>query len=300
MRHSIAFWLVGLIAIAATTDTAAEELARVPSALVTIIDSVNVAAPQGGLVLEVPIREGKFVKSGDTLAKIDDREVMLRIAQAEVNLQQAMNDANSDVATRIAQNKYGVAMKELQRAERINSELPTTVSEAEVLLLRLSRDQSALEMEMAKEKQTSLGLTADLRRAELEQAKLERDRLHLRSPIGGMIVKVEHRVGEWVDAGKPVARVVRVDRLRAEGFLRLEEASADLIGREATITVGIAGKRSQTIKGEVVFVNPEANAVNGEVQVWAEFPNEDLALRPGLRGTLTIHEERAAESGKQR
>ncbi len=274
------------------------ELPRMGSALVTIIDSVEVAAAQGGIVVEVPVRAGDFVKQGATLVRTDDRDDQIKTSLAKLALEQAERDAANDVALRIARNKHEVAVKELQRAELLNSRLPTSVTEAEIVILKLTRDQTKLEIEQAEKSLASLRLTTDMRRKELEQAQIKQELHQVRSPQAGMVARVDHRTGEWVDTGKTVVRLVRVDRLRAEGFLPISIASTSLIGRAAELTVKMKGSAPVTVKGEVVFVNPEANAVNGEVQVWAEFPNADLALRPGLRGTVTILEERVRRVNK--
>jgi macrolide-specific efflux system membrane fusion protein len=106
--------------------------------------------------------------------------------------------------------------------------------------------------------------------------------------------------GEWVPAGKAVVRVLRVDRLRVEGFVQSKKATGDLVERRVTLTVDLGGKAASEFEGIVVFVSPEVNPVNGQVRVWAEVENKKLLLRPGLRGNLTIHPETAQTAKRER
>jgi len=115
-----------------------------------------------------------------------------------------------------------------------------------------------------------------------------------------MVVQVNLHRGEWVPAGKTVIRVLRVDRLRVEGFVQTRDLPGDLSGRRATLLVDLPGRAGAEFDGAVVFVSPEVNPVNGQVRVWAEVENPKLQMMPGLRGTLTIHPETAQTARRER
>ena len=287
MSRSNVTRVVATICLSRTLGGWAAELVEVPSAPITIIDSVDVAAANSGVLTSAPIREGQLVSQGQELARVDDRMAALKAVQAEVNLQLANEEAGNDVAYRLSKKTHQVAVGELARAKKMNQNIPGSVSEAEVILLQLAVDKAELEMENAQHKYKILRLTAKLREADLQLAEHERDRYAIQSPLNGMVIRLDRRAGEWVESGTVLARLVRVDRLRAEGFVKAELTTQGLIGREVTMKVGDPLRQ---VAGEVVFVNPEANPVTGVVSVWAEFPNSDLTLRPGLRGTMVIHD----------
>jgi macrolide-specific efflux system membrane fusion protein len=172
------------------------------------------------------------------------------------------------------------------------------VSDTEIDRLRLAADKAELEIEQALHEQETARLTSRLKEIEMDLAKQSVDRRLLTSPISGMVVQVNLHQGEWVQPGKTVVRVLRVDRLRVEGFIAAEQLSGDLVGRRATLTVDLPGRAGAAFEGAVVFVSPEINPVNQQVRVWAEVENRQLLLRPGLRGNLTIHSE-AAQTAKR-
>ncbi len=88
--------------------------------------------------------------------------------------------------------------------------------------------------------------------------------------------------------GDTVVRIVRLDKLRAEGFLPAKHASLDLVGSKVRLKVASADSKPMEFAGHIVFVNPEIDPLNSQVRVWAEVENPDLKLRPGMQATLTI------------
>jgi macrolide-specific efflux system membrane fusion protein len=126
-----------------------------------------------------------------------------------------------------------------------------------------------------------------LQQNELDAARLRLQQHQLRAPFAGIVVLVRGRIGEWVEVGVPVLRLVAVDKLRAEGFLQVGQATADLVGRPVQIEFGSAAKRVQ-VTGILRFVSPEMDPVTKQVRIWAEVPNADGLLCPGQQGTLEI------------
>ena len=88
--------------------------------------------------------------------------------------------------------------------------------------------------------------------------------------------------------GEQIFRIVRTDRLRAEGFVQASDVVEDLRGRPVSVVPDLQSKVVQPFTGKIVFVSPEIDPVNGQVRVWAEVENPNGHLRPGLRATMTI------------
>ena len=220
--------------------------------------------------------------------------------RAKVEFEIARKQAKNDLKIRLARKSTEVARTELKRAIESVEKYKKSVSETEIDRLRLSAERSELEIDQALHEQEAAQLTSRLKEIEMELAKQAVDRRALVSPIAGMVVQVNLHQGEWVPAGKAVVRVLRVDRLRVEGFVQSKKATGDLVERRVTLTVDLGGKAASEFEGIVVFVSPEVNPVNGQVRVWAEVENKKLLLRPGLRGNLTIHPETAQTAKRER
>jgi multidrug efflux pump subunit AcrA (membrane-fusion protein) len=109
------------------------------------------------------------------------------------------------------------------------------------------------------------------------------------APVSGVVVDLYRHVGEWVKPGDPVLRILRIDRLKVEGYLNAAEHGSEVSGRLVTVTATLPGGRTEQFHGKIVFVSPEVEAVKKDFRVVAEVVNRDMLLRPGLDATLTIH-----------
>jgi macrolide-specific efflux system membrane fusion protein len=101
-------------------------------------------------------------------------------------------------------------------------------------------------------------------------------------------VQVHHRRGEWVQPGEKVLRILRLDRLRAEGFVDARNLERELLDAPVKVRVSLPGQPEAEFSGRVVFVSPEIDPVNSQVRIWADIENPKLELRPGLRAAMTI------------
>jgi len=239
-----------------------------------------------------------MLEVGAVVARIEDAEVRLTHERARTEFEIARKQAGNDLKVRLARKSTDVARTELKRALESVEKYKKSVSDTEIDRLRLAAEKAELEIEQALHDQETARLTSRLKEIEMELARQAVDRRTLTSPISGMVVQVNLHQGEWVQPGKTAVRVLRVDRLRVEGFVAAELLSGDLVGRRAALTVDLPGKAGAVFEGAVVFVSPEINPVNQQVRVWAEVENRQLLLRPGLRGTLTIHPD-AAQTAKR-
>ena len=79
-----------------------------------------------------------------------------------------------------------------------------------------------------------------------------------------------------------------MDRLRVEGFLAAQQATAKLVGQPAVVSVKFGADETLDVAGEVTFVSPEIHPVNGMVRVWVDIANGEMNLRPGLQATIKI------------
>ena len=105
--------------------------------------------------------------------------------------------------------------------------------------------------------------------------------------MSGLVTEVKRHKGEWVEPGQSIVRILRLDRLRAEGLASAELLGCDLHGRPVALKVEQEGKPVE-FTGKVVFVSPEIDPVNGQVRVWAEIDNKDGKLRPGQPVKMVI------------
>ena len=260
----------------------------IDAALLTVADQAEVAARDAGLVAEVLVREGQIVKAGDLLARLDDADARLGHIKAALEVQRAKKLASNDIKLRSAQRELEFVKAESQRAAAAETRLPGSVSDAERDRLRVNTQRAALEVEQAEFELDAAKLAVSLIENELRIAEEKLQRRRISTPISGIVVAVSKRLGEWVEPGQVVVRVLSIDKLRVEFFLKAEQATPDLVSKTVRFSLPNAVANGPQFTGKVAFVSPEVDPLNGQVRVWAEIDNRDGRLRPGLSGALTI------------
>ncbi len=270
---------------------------KITKAMIKIVESVDVPVERAGVVTELNVREGQIIKKGQVVGQIDDATYQIRLAKAKVELEIAQRRTKDSTLVEFAKKTAEVSQAELKRAKNANQSVELAVSDTEMDRLALVVAKSKLEIEKAQIDFDVAQLTEKLQSVEIEDNQNEIAKHQIKSPIDGLVVKVDKAKGEWADPGERAFRMVRINRLRIEGKIRVDLA-VGLKNREVKIQVELPNKKSITRTGKVVFVSPEANPVSRTVPVWVEFDNSDSALWPGLQGTIIIPANESAVPGK--
>ena len=265
-----------------------------------------------------------------TQAKVEEARTAVAEAEAasekaRFELEIAKKKADSNIAVRYAVKAAKLADAEWQRAIGARKEFRDSVSQNEIEHLQLASEKAHLDVEQSEQdaqtaglsrqvKQsdvTALGLPVKRRELELKQAEdgaqiasitqhlrehdvavaqRELERRAIKSPLAGVVVQILRHKGEWVVPGDKVVRVLRIDRLRVEGFIAARDLHRSLHGAPAMVTVTLPNQQPVEVRGKVVFVSPEIDIVNQQVLVWAEIENAgpQFVLRPGMKATLAI------------
>jgi multidrug efflux pump subunit AcrA (membrane-fusion protein) len=259
----------------------------VEGAILKTIESTAVAAQVSGVLQSLNVREGSRVHQGEELARIRDVTVRLQLERTQTALEVARKKQDSDIDEQIANKNREVAFNEHQRALDANAQVRNVYPPSEMDRLKLVLDRSMLEERRAAYLREIAKLESSLAEVEVQQSQELLLRHRIIAPCAGMVVAVEKRVGEWVEPGTVVVKIVEIDRLRVEGFVNAADTNPSWIGSKASVRVEIAGNTYET-DGELVFISPDANPVNGQVRVFIEVDNRDQKLRPGLRPTVHL------------
>ena len=259
---------------------------------VTIVEEAQISARDAGMLVSIEMRHGGVVEKGMKLAQIDDAAAVAQKRGAALELLVAKAEAENDVEIHEAQAQAEVAAAEVVESEWVNRKQKGAVPETQLRRKRLLRERARLRVDVARLNHRVAGLTADVRGAQVDLAQLQVDRRVVSSPIDGRVEQVYKQVGEWVSIGDPIMRVVRLDRLRVEGFLDASEYSPDQVdGRPVVVEVTLERGRRERFTGRIEFVSELVEA--GEFRIWAEVDNRRTPgghwlLRPGLEAQMAI------------
>jgi multidrug efflux pump subunit AcrA (membrane-fusion protein) len=282
--------LVLVLAIACPAAVRSAPAVEVSAMVLKLVETIEVPAEETGVLADLRVAEGQIIRPGELLAQIGDTDARLALERAKIEYAVAQSNARDDVNVRFAKKAAEVAKAELQRSIDSINKYPKSISASEMDRLRLVVEKSDLEVEQARHEFDLANFTAKIKANDLQAAEDKLAHHRITALSAGIVAQVHRHRGEWVRPGDPVLRVLRLDRLRAEGFLRAQDVTPDLLGRSVKLAIDVTGEAAQVVEGKISFVDPEIDPVNSQVRVWVDVPNSDLKLRPGMRAKMTLGE----------
>jgi len=310
------------VPLAVTAQQSAAPIGSAPQSNIVVLENclislvgkngeADVPAEEAGVLREICVEEGEQVTVGKPqdpttqpptpaepptlLAQIDDIRAQLQLKVAAANLNTAITKANNMTAINYAKRSSEVAAAEWNQAKDANEGYPGTITEAEMKRLLLTWHKTLAEIDQAEMNKKIAEDEAKVSVAEQAAAEEGVKRRKITSPLDGVVVKVYGHEGEWVQPGDAVVHVIRLDRLRIEGFLKMSQwAPAEVDKKPVTVSVELERDRRETFQGRVIFANPMFES-GGEYQVWAEIDNRrdpttgKWMLGPGLMASMMIH-----------
>jgi multidrug efflux pump subunit AcrA (membrane-fusion protein) len=290
---SISTVLLGLLcAVAAQPGGSLPSSATLKDCVVSLEEEAEISAQEPGVLLKLPVQEGQQVKKGELLAVVDDLLALRDQDVAKYKLDVAAEQAKSMINVDYAVAAAGVAESVCLGDDFANGKVRDAVPKAVVLQHKLEHRAAVLSIDKAKMELRIAGLQSKVSEAELAAATEKVEHRRIKSPLAGQIQKINHHVGEWVQPGESLMHIVQVNQLRVQGTLKISEFAPDeVMGRPVTISVVFARGRTETFKGEIVFVDPMVEA-DGQYLVRALIKNRDESgqwlLRPGMDAEMTI------------
>jgi RND family efflux transporter MFP subunit len=285
-------------------------------------ESSDVAPPAAGRVIETPVDAGAFVKEGQLLAKLEDRDAQLRLQaalaseqQAEASLRQAESrigltqggkfDANNvpEVLSAKASYDSSVAQAKMSEADaqRYESLIKTgdvsqsaydkARTQADTARQQTNSSRQLYEASLNSARQNFQGVInaqASLAGAQAQTsiARKAVDDTIIKAPFTGYISARPIAVGQYVALTSKIATLVRVTPLKLQ--LQVQESNAPQLKIDADVEASVPGYPGRTFRGTVTSINPTVDANSRTVSVEAKFTNQDLALKPGMFATARI------------
>ena len=224
----------------------------------------DIAAREPGAVAVVLVNEGDSVKAGEVLAKLDDRRIKSRLAEAKAALQ----SATSLVAQRAAERARASKDLDMKRALRERNAVSVSdLLDAEKVLTVADAQQRVAE-DGVREAQSRV-----------EFLTVQKADLTVVAPFAGVVVSRQVEPGEWVAAGSVVASIVSMQPI--EAWLRTP--ARHLSGANSDLT-DFRVRRSSTgaiLKPTKVTTIPDVDGRSQLFTLVATLDNADAGLIPG-------------------
>lgn len=241
--------------------------------------TIDIAPRTGGRLLSVNVQLGDRVRRGQTLAKVEDREIVEQVRQAEAS--QEVSKAT------IRQREADLKVAELNFDRSKN------------LYTRQLLAKQALDD--AESRYMAAVAQFDLSKAQLTQndARLEELRINLQntsvtSPVDGFVGKRNVDPGAMVNTNTAIASVVEISRLRL--VVNVVEKDLRMVSPGDPAVVEVDAYPGDKFSGKIARVAPVLDPATRTAAMEVEIPNPDFKLKPGMyaRINLTVEEHENA------
>lgn len=275
----------GLRMVAARLQSVPDEI-EAPG-FVIAKDTAQVASRTTGTVIQVAVREGDFVRRGQLLAQLDDRELIARKGAAEAALQEA--GAGVGEATRaveMAQAQADIAKKTYDRYVYLRDQKSVSPQEFDEVEAKQRAAQAELDEAKARLQQAQ---AADIRaEAEARAAQEVAGYARIVAPFDGRVVRRTVEPGSLISPGASLFVVEDTAQYQFEVTLPSEAATPTAgaalpIRRGSPARVEFDAIPGKVLSGTVVEMEAGADPSSHSVRVRVALPR-DAALQSGLFG----------------
>ncbi len=261
--------------------------------VISLIDHVDLPAEDEGKISELLVREEAIVTEGQVLGQLDVVETEIQRRIAESRLAVAEERATNDAELRVARKLIDLAKAEYEESLAINRRASGTIPETTLRRQRVTWEKSVLDTLAAELTFKIAGLQRDEELAQVDAVENRLQRRTIRAPFDGVVVTLYRQQNEWVRAGEPILRLIRMDRLRVEGFVNASlVAPYQLKDAEVKIILNLVGGDEEVVTGRIQGVSSIVEA--NRYRIWTEVDNQPgrggykWLMRPGTEARMLI------------
>lgn len=239
-------------------------------ASIQAFQNIEVRARVEGYLEEILVDEGKEVKKGQLLFKINDEEYRADLNRARANVISAEAEMKS-------------ALVELER----------------VKLLVNKNVITRTELDLAEAK-------VEIARARIEQAKAEEvaaairlANTSIRSPFNGVIDRLPYKIGSLISAGALLTTLSDIETVNAyfnvsevEYLMNFSKARNQNAFYLSNVELILADGTLYPLKGTIETMESEFEEGTGAIAMRAKFQNPQRLLKHGSTGKIRLHETR--------
>lgn len=219
-----------------------------------------------GTLVELSADQGRKVREGDVLARLDDREQQARLAKAAAGVTNAKATLESAEAG-LAKARTVLKLKETVNTRR-QTLLKTGSTTREAADNALTEAQSArADLRIAESNLTVAKAGVENAQAEYDYQKVLLDNFTLIAPYDALIVERARELGTVLNVGEPLFKLVKADTVWVLGYIDESRAGHIEIGQKAEIH--LRSRPDRVFAGHVARIDIESDRANEERRIYA-------------------------------
>jgi RND family efflux transporter MFP subunit len=236
--------------------------------------TVEVAPKTGGRLTSVTVKLGDRVRQGQVLAKLDDKEIVEQVRQAEASHKVA------EATIRQREADLNLALTNVERSRNLYGRqlLPKqTLDDAEA---RYTAAVAQLDLSQAQLAQSA---------SRLEELRINLANTNVVSPVDGFVGKRNVDPGAWVSQNAGVASIVDISRMRL--VANVVEKDLRLVGAGDKAIVEVDAYPGEKFSGQIARVAPVLDPSTRTATMEVEIPNPTFRLKPGMYARVSLEVE---------
>jgi HlyD family secretion protein len=309
----------GLIGKPDETKVATEKVTK--RTIVEVVSANGKIAPESevklspdvsGEIIELYVKEGDLIKSGQLLAKINPEIYLSNYDRtiASLNTSQA-NLANSKAQLAQINSQFINAKSSFERNDKLHNQ--KTISDAEFETSKANFEVAQAQVEAAEQSIKAAAFNVKNAEAGVKESKENLSKTSIYAPVGGTISKLNLEKGERVagasqfGSGTEILRIANLQTMEVK--VSVNENDIVRVTLNDTALVEVDAYQNRKFKGIVTEISTSANTVgvsadqvtNFDVKIrilpssykdliTADKPN-DSPFRPGMSATVDIRTE---------
>ena len=230
------------------------------------IDRVEIKSKASGLVEELPVEQGDFIRMGDLIARLDQKDERAAVSQARAD--------------------YDIALAELKNAEREFARRKKLFGEN--LISEEERDQIELSLAVAKGKLVQATTSLERARERLSESVVQ-------APIDGIILQKYVEKGQIiasgisnVSGGTPIVDIADMSSVYVQAGVDEIDIGKISVGQNAAVSAD--AYPGLIFQGKIVRIAPEAKIEENVTlfDVIIEVENKEGKLKSGMNTSIDI------------
>jgi hypothetical protein len=256
---------------------------------VLFIDDVKLPARESGQIIQLNVKEGDSIQAKQILAQLDDNLFRFQLKRAEISYENAKDKAE-DTTTIDAHHKE-VELQKAKLDRTTNLYQKGSQNLAEYQIAKFEHQLAELKVKAAENSRKQAEGEARIELAQIDEIKQRIARHQLSVDFDGYVIELLKQKQEWANAGDPVMRVARMDRLAVQAIVGTNVVNPHQIRNQqnVVVTLQMAGGKSEQFRGKIsnVALVRETGTL---IKIRAEVENQKVGDQNWLLQPLSVVE----------
>ncbi len=263
------------------------------SATAQVREKTVIKSEVSGKIDSINIRIGDWVKKGQLLVKIEDKEKRLEVDRAKTNklkslaeylinsgleeMEEADSETFDNKKVKDIREKYLSAIENFRTGKISSKEFDKISDEYDQIMVSSGTWRENI-------RKVQDGLSEAI--IKLKEAELNLRKTYIYSPFQGRISELKISKGEIIGNGQEILKVVNLKSVYLEGFALESEIKNLKLG--TLVRVKFDSYSDRYFRGEINAISPEVDQVNKTITLYIKINNDENLILPGMHAEIDV------------